>query len=47
MAKPIIPFNDGTEDSDKILSVLIVSEYLVSRIASRGDVIHCIRIFYS
>ncbi len=47
MAKPIIPFNDDTKDSNKILSVLIVSKYLVSHIAPRGDVINRIRIFYS
>ncbi len=33
MAKPIIPFNDYAKDCKKILSVLIVSEYFVSRIA--------------
>lgn len=33
MAKPIIPFNDYAKDSKKILSVLIVIEFLVSRIA--------------
>ena len=47
VAKPIIPFNDDAKDSEKILSVLIVREYLVSRIAPRGDMINCIRIFYS
>ena len=33
VAKPIIPFNDDAKDNKKILSVLIVSEYFVSRIA--------------
>ena len=47
VAKPIIPFNDNAKDSKKILSVLIISEYPVSCIAPRGDVINRIRIFYS
>jgi hypothetical protein len=47
VAEPIVPRDHRTQDGKEYLPILIVSEYLVSRIPARGNMINGSRVFNS